>query len=107
MSAQNLDAMFNPKSVALIGASNRPRALGQVVMHNLVESAYAGTILPVNPREKAVHDVPAYPTIASLPVAPDLAIICIPPASVIQAMKELIARGTRAVIILTAGLELV
>jgi acetyltransferase len=107
MGVHNLDAMFNPKSVALIGASNRSRALGQVVMHNLVDSTFAGLIMPVNPKEKTVHDVPAYPNIASLPSVPDLAIICIPPAGVLLAIKELIVRGARAVIILTAGLELV
>lgn len=107
MSTHNLDAMFKPTSVALIGASNRPLSVGQVVMHNLIDAGFAGLIMPVNPREKYIRSVVAYPDIASLPIAPDMAIVCIPPKAVLASVKELIVRGTRAIVILTAGLELV
>jgi acetyltransferase len=99
--------MFNPKSVALIGASNRDKAVGQVAMRNLVNGGFNGPIMPVNPKEKSIHGVVAYPNIQSLPIVPDVAVICIPPAGVIQAVKELIAKGCRAAICLTAGLELI
>jgi acetyltransferase len=75
-------------------------------MHNLIDGGFKGTILPVNPKDKAVHGVIAYPTIASLPIVPDLAVIAIPPQGVIQAIRELIVKGARAVVILTAGLEI-
>lgn len=106
MSTHNLDAMFYPKAVALIGASNRPLAVGQVVMANLIHGGFAGPIMPVNPREKTIQGVEAYPSIAAMPVVPDLAILTIPPAAVMQSVHELILRGTRAIIVITAGLEI-
>ena len=106
MSIHNLDALFKPNSIALIGASNRPNAVGQVVMQNLISGGFHGAIMPVNLKEKTIHSTIAYPTVASLPFVPDLAIICIPPAGVPKIVGELAAKGARAAIILTAGLEI-
>ncbi len=106
MSLRNLDALFEPKSVAVIGASNRPRSVGSLVMRNMLTSGFEGPVMPVNPKAGAIHGVYAYPDIASLPVTPDLAVICIPPKAVCGAIDELGARGTRAAVVLTAGLNL-
>ena len=76
MSVLNLNKMFNPESVALIGASERKGALGNVVMKNLLADGFSGPILPVNPKYKKVNGVRAYQDIASSPVTPDLAVIC-------------------------------
>jgi acetyltransferase len=103
MSTRNLDRMFNPRSVAVIGASDRPRSVGAALMRNLLEAGFNGPIVPVNPRAQAVHGILAYPDVASLPLSPDLAVIATPPQTVAPLVGELAARGTRATVILTAG----
>ncbi|MCP5406752.1 MAG: GNAT family N-acetyltransferase [Chromatiaceae bacterium] len=104
MSTRNLDKLFKPGSVAVIGASNRPYAVGTVVMRNLLEGGFLGPIMPVNPGRNAVAGVLAYPNVASLPITPEMAIICTPPATIPSLIEELGRKGTHAVICLTAGL---
>ncbi|HEX6977864.1 MAG TPA: bifunctional acetate--CoA ligase family protein/GNAT family N-acetyltransferase [Alphaproteobacteria bacterium] len=103
MSIRNLDAIFKPTSIALIGASKQERSVGAVVAHNLFNAGFDGPIMPVNPRYKAIEGVLSYPDVASLPMTPDLAIIATPPNSVPGLVRELGARGTRGVIVITAG----
>ncbi|MFZ5610077.1 MAG: GNAT family N-acetyltransferase [Pseudomonadota bacterium] len=105
MSIRNLDLLMRPASVAVIGASNRSQSVGNTVMRNLLAGGFAGPVMPVNPKYQAVAGVYAYPDIARLPIAPDLAVICTPPPSVPGLIAELGARGTRAAIVLTAGLD--
>ncbi|MDB5840399.1 MAG: family N-acetyltransferase [Herminiimonas sp.] len=104
MSIRNLQYLFCPKSVAVIGASNKPSSVGATVLHNLAEAGFAGAILPVNPKYDTLDGLRVYPTVASLPAAPELAVICTPPATVPEIIRELGERGTRAAIVLTAGL---
>ena len=104
MTIRNLNHMFAPGSVAVIGASDRPRSVGATVMANLLAAGFSGPVVPVNPNHASVAGVLAYPDVASLPMAPDLAVICTPPASVPGLIAELGARGTRAAVVLTAGL---
>ncbi|MGN6517749.1 MAG: bifunctional acetate--CoA ligase family protein/GNAT family N-acetyltransferase [Rhizomicrobium sp.] len=103
MTIRNLDALFHPGSVALIGASNRPHSVGAVIAENLHEAGFDGPILPVNPKHRSVAGILCYPDIASLPVVPDLAVICTPPLTVPGLIAGLGARGTRAAIVVTAG----
>lgn len=105
MSKSTLDFMFKPESVAVIGASIRPRSVGATVMRNLLAGGFAGPIMPVNPKYRAVAGVLAYPDVAHLPETPDLAIICTPPPTVPCLIGELGARGVKAAVVLTAGLE--
>ncbi|MFA6022149.1 MAG: CoA-binding protein, partial [Rhodospirillales bacterium] len=105
MSTKNLDKLFNPTSVAVIGASNRPGAVGALVMRNLLMGGFNGPIMPVNPRQQAVSGVLTYSSIGDLPMAPDLAIVCTPPQTVPGVTEELGAKGAQAVIVLTAGLS--
>ena len=79
MSIRNLNYLFAPRSVALIGASERPRSVGSVVMQNLCAGDFSGPIFPVNPNYRSVAGVAAYANVAALPVTPDLAVICTPP----------------------------
>ena len=104
MSTRNLEKLFKPQSVAVIGASNRPNAVGTVVMRNLLGGRFEGPIMPVNPRHRAVAGVLAYPDVAGLPLTPEMAIICTPPATVPALIDDLGRKGTHAVICLTAGL---
>src|SRR5262245_57835888 len=105
MSIRNLDSLFAPKSVAVIGASNRPQRVGAVVMRNLLQGGFAGPVMPVNLKYQAIGGVLAYRDMASLPVTPDLAVICTPPPTVPGMIEDLGKRGTRAAIVLTAGLS--
>ena len=104
MSTRNLDKLFKPQSVAVIGASNRPYAVGTVVMRNLLLGGFLGPIMPVNPKRNAVAGVLAYPDVESLPITPEMAIICTPPATIPSLIDDLGRKGTHAVICLTAGL---
>jgi acetyltransferase len=103
MSIRNLARLFNPRSIALIGASDRPHSVGAVVARNLLRGGFAGPIMPVNPHHPAIESVLTYPDVASLPLAPDLAVIATPPETVPGLIAELGAKGCRAAVVLTAG----
>jgi acetyltransferase len=105
MTTRNLEKLFRPSSIAVIGATNRQGSVGSVIMHNLLEGGFEGPILPVNPKHSAVAGVLAYPDVESLPMAPDLAIICTPAAPIPSLIEKLAGIGTRAAIVLTAGLD--
>src|SRR6266700_2593535 len=103
MSVRNLDKLFKPGSVALIGATDRAGSVGAVVLRNLRRAGFRGELLLVNPRHQILDAMPVYPDVASLPHAPDLAIIVTPPDTVPGLIAELGARGTKAAVIITAG----
>jgi acetyltransferase len=105
MSSRNLEHLFNPRSVALIGASDRPHTVGATVMGNLLRGGFAGPVWPVNLRHARVGGREAYRNVGSLPAAPDLAVICTPAATVPGLVAALGARGTRAAVVISAGLE--
>lgn len=105
MSIRHLDTLFSPASVAVFGASLRPASVGGTVWRNLRNSGYTGRLYPVNPRHQDLDGVPAFAGVADLPEAPDLAILCTPAASIVPLITELGARGTRAAIVVTAGLD--
>jgi acetyltransferase len=104
MSVRNLEYFFAPRSVAVVGASDKPHSVGATVLHNLIEGGFQGTVYPVNHRHDVLAGRKAYASVAMLGEAPDLAIICTPPATVPGIIAELGAAGTRAAIVLTAGL---
>lgn len=101
MTVRNMDSLFEPGSVAILGASLRPDRIGTQVMNNMAESGFAGAIWPVNPKYDELLGIPCYPRLSTLPRVPDLAIICTPPDSVPGLIADLGAKGTRGAIILT------
>eukprot|EP00752_Nemacystus_decipiens_P015307 g13640.t1 len=103
MSLRDLDVFFHPRSIALIGASNREGSVGAVLAHNLMTGDFDGPIMPVNPKHRAIGGVYAWPDIESLPEAPDLGIVATPADAVAQVVGELRARGCKAVCVITAG----
>ncbi|MBU1003567.1 MAG: acetate--CoA ligase family protein [Proteobacteria bacterium] len=105
MSEASLNALFNPQAVAVVGASGTPGKVGYSVVSNLLEAGYQGRILPVNPKAGEILGLPCVASIAELPPALDLAVVCIPPKFVIQALEELGKLSTRAVIVITAGFK--
>ena len=105
MTTRNLDALFAPKSVALIGASNKPGSIGALVARNLMRGGFSGPILPVNPHEAAIGSTLAYPDVSALPQAPDLAILATPPGTIPDLIDQLGRRACRAAVVITAGLD--
>ena len=103
MTVRNLDHLFRPASVAVIGASNRPQSVGNTVIRNLLAGGFGGAILPVNPKVETVAGVLAYPDIETLPRVPDLAVVCTPAQTVPKIISALGEKGTKAAIVLTAG----
>lgn len=103
MPIQNLNKIFEPASVAVIGASDVPGKVGYTVLRNLQEHGYAGAVHPINAKSAHVQRLPAVPRVADLPAAPDLAVICTPAPTVAGLVRECGACGTRGVIILSAG----
>ncbi|MEQ8268896.1 MAG: bifunctional acetate--CoA ligase family protein/GNAT family N-acetyltransferase [Parvibaculum sp.] len=103
MSIRNLDRMYAPRSVALVGASGREGAVGNVLLRNLLGAGFKGPIRAVNPKGGRIGDVELYKDIASLPETPDLAIIATPPHTVPSLVADLGARGTKAAVVITAG----
>ncbi|HEX9720359.1 MAG TPA: bifunctional acetate--CoA ligase family protein/GNAT family N-acetyltransferase [Ramlibacter sp.] len=105
MSIRNLEALFQPRSIAVIGASDRPGSVGSVVLRNLKSGGFYGVIWPVNRRHAMVDAAPAWLDVASLPGVPDLAVICTPAPTVPDLIAELGRKGVRAAIVMTAGLK--
>ncbi len=103
MTVRNLDAMFRPRSVALIGASRRSSSIGAVVAKNLIAGGFDGPIGFVNPHETEIEGLSCVRDVAALATLPDLAVIATPPDTVPGLVHDLAARGTRAAVVITAG----
>ena len=103
MSVRNLDKLFAPRSVALIGATPRPGSVGAVVARNLRRAGFAGELMLVNPHYDTIDGLTVHPNVACLPRAPDLGVIVTPAETVPCLIHELAARGTRAAVVITAG----
>jgi acetyltransferase len=96
-----LDAIFSPKSVAVIGASERDGSIGCALMKNL--GVFEGAVYPVNPKRASVLGIQAFPTIAALPEPVDLAVIATPALTVPGIVRECAQAGARGAVILSAG----
>jgi acetyltransferase len=105
MTIRNLDKLLAPKSVAFLGASPEPASVGAIVAANLAAGGFAGPVWLVNPRHESIHGVRCYPTVAALPGVPDLGVIATPPATIPGVIAELAAKGTRAAVVITAGVS--
>lgn len=104
MSVRNLEHLFAPKSVALVGASERPDSLGATLLHNLLAGGFKGEVWPVNPKYGELAGRRCYASVADLPAAPALAVICTPPATIPAIVRQLGERGTRAAVVLSSGM---
>jgi acetyltransferase len=104
-SLRPLDPILAPKSVAVIGATERKRSVGRTVMHNLMTGGFEGKIYPVNPIQETILGLHAFANVAALPEVPDLAVIITPPKTVPGIIKECAAVGIKGVIIISAGFK--
>jgi acyl-CoA synthetase (NDP forming) len=100
--APEFDLLFNPRSIALIGASNNLGKWGSIVFLNIKLGGYRGHLYPVNPREEAIFGHKAYPQITQIPDPVDLAIIAIPASLTMGAIRDCIEKGVRMAIVITS-----
>jgi acetyltransferase len=102
---EKLNHMFNPKRIAVIGASDREGSIGGKILRNLIGVGFKGSVFPVNPFSDSVHGIAAYPSINKIPRTVDLAIIATPAHTVPQIVEECGKAGVSGVIICSAGFQ--
>ena len=103
VSVINLDKVFQPRSITVVGASEKPGSIGNALMRNLVERGFSGEIHPINPNHPRIWNLPACSSIADLKVPVDLAVISTPIKLVPQIVKECADAGVGGAIIISAG----
>ncbi len=102
---QPLDAIFAPKNVAVIGATEKAGSVGRTLLWNLISNPFGGTVFPVNPKRPSVLGIKAYPTIAAVPEPVDLAVIVTPAQTVPGVIGECVDAGVKGAIIISAGFK--
>jgi len=100
-----LEAIFSPKSIAVLGASKTKGKVGHDIFANILRGNYQGTLYPVNPQTKSVLSVRSYPTIVDVPEQIDLALIILPPKIALQAVEDCAKSGVKGLIIVSAGFK--
>jgi acetyltransferase len=103
MNAKKLHTLFNPKSIAVIGASDTPGHVGYSLFRNLITTGFSGSVYPVNPNRELVQGVKAYASIAAVPQKVDLAIIATHASTVPDILKECAASRVLSAIVISAG----
>ena len=99
----HLRAIFAPRSIALIGATDRPGSVGRTLLWNLLSHPFGGTVYPVNAKKRSVLGIRAYPSIAEVPDTVDLVIVATPARTVPGVIRECVANGVRGAIVISAG----
>jgi len=103
MNPKNLKALFEPKSIAVVGASRRETSVGFAIFNNLISGKYTGKLYPVNPKVDQLINLKCYPTISDIPDQVDLDILIVPSGVTLKALEEAIAKGIKAAVIISAG----
>ncbi|TVU54244.1 MAG: bifunctional acyl-CoA synthetase/GNAT family N-acetyltransferase [Arthrospira sp. PLM2.Bin9] len=102
---QPLNAIFAPKTVAVIGATEKPNSVGRTLLWNLIRNPFGGTVFPINPKRSNVLGIKAYPSIGEVPETVDLAIIITPAPTVPDIVRQCVEAGVKGAIILSAGFK--
>lgn len=105
MNSNSLDSLFDPRSVAIIGASHKKGKIGHDVLLNIKEFGYKGKIYPINPKDTEVMGYKAYPSVLDVKGDIDLAVFAIPAPAVVEAMQECGKKGIKAAIVISAGFK--
>ncbi len=100
-----LDVIFAPKSVAVIGATERQGSVGRTIVWNLMSTSFGGTIFPVNPKRSSILGIKAYPSVSDIPDQVDLAVIVTPAPSVPGIISECVDAGVKGAIVISAGFK--
>jgi acetyl coenzyme A synthetase (ADP forming)-like protein len=101
--AASMRWFFEPKTVAVIGANRVRGRIGSEILHNLRETGFTGTLFAVHPQAEMIDGIPAYPNVAAIPGTVDLAVIAVPAAHVASVLDDCIAKGVKAVVVISAG----
>ncbi|TLZ54469.1 MAG: CoA-binding protein [Methanobacteriota archaeon] len=103
MAGDGLDAIFSPRSIAIVGASRHPGKIGYEILRNLIVNEYQGILYPVNPNAKGIHGIRAYPSILDVPEPVDLAVITVPADFALEAAEACGKKGVKGLVVITAG----
>ncbi len=102
---KELDAMFNPRSVAIIGASSKEGKIGNTIIKNMLNSNYRGKYFPINPKSEEILGYTAYKSVIDVPDEIDLAVICIPNKFCVNVVEECGKKKVKTIVIITAGFK--
>ena len=105
MSYKNLQPIFNPRSVAVIGASRETGTVGYAVMDKLINAGFTGVVYPVNPKARAIRGVRAYPSILDITDEVDMAVVIVPAKAVPGVMQQLGEKGVKGAVVISAGFK--
>jgi acetyl coenzyme A synthetase (ADP forming)-like protein len=100
---KGLAPIFEPRTIAVVGASRSRGSIGFALLHNLVVEEFAGAIFPVNPHAESIHSLKAYPSVSAIPDPVDLAIVSVPRDAVPAVVDDCLAKGVRGLVVITAG----
>jgi acetyltransferase len=100
---RSLDAIFKPRSLAVIGASRKKQTIGNEIIHNLIEYEFNGKIFPVNPKASVIHSMKCYPTVLNIPDEVDLAVIVVPKELILKVVDQCGKKGVKGLVVITAG----
>ncbi|WP_316783629.1 bifunctional acetate--CoA ligase family protein/GNAT family N-acetyltransferase [Streptomyces sasae] len=101
----SLRPLLCPESVAVVGAGRKAGSVGRAILHHLHSGGYTRRLFAVNPAADSILGVPSYPSVAALPVTPDLVVVAVPAAAVPEAAEKCGRAGVRALLVVTAGLD--
>ncbi len=102
---KQIEPIMNPRSIAVVGATNRQGSVGRAVFSNILSAGYQGVLYPVNPKSRSVLSVRAYPSLTDIPDEVDLAVIIVPAQLVTQVVEEAAAKGVKGLVVITAGFK--
>ncbi|MCC6615546.1 MAG: bifunctional acetate--CoA ligase family protein/GNAT family N-acetyltransferase [Anaerolineae bacterium] len=100
-----LDAIFNPRSVAVVGATEREGSVGRTILWNLISNPFGGAVYPINPKRSNVLGIRSYPDLKSLPEVPDLAVFVTPAKTIPALIKDAVKLGIKGAIVISAGFK--
>ena len=102
---RNIEFIMNPRSIAVVGATNRPGSVGLAVFRNILTAGFQGVLYPVNPKAKSIQSVKAYPKLTDIPDEVDLAVIVVPAEIVFSILEEAGQKQVKGAIVITAGFK--
>jgi acetyltransferase len=105
LSMNDLDPIFSPTSIAVLGASSTKGKVGHDIFENILRGGFTGTLYPVNPKAKSILSVKCYKTLLDIPDPIDLAMLILPPRIALQTVKECVKKKVKGIIIVSAGFK--
>ncbi len=99
----NLDCIFKPKSIAVIGVSRERGSIGREILHNLIDYGFNGMVFPVNPKVEVIHSIKCYSSVLEIPDPVDLAVIVVPKEIALKVIEECGQKGVKGLVVITAG----